>query len=55
MKKIDNIDLTQQYNLSIFTDFRYQWMKIIWLLSIVIDWLLRVMIKLILLNKSIDV
>ena len=29
MKKIDNIDLTQQYDLSIFTDFRYQSIKII--------------------------
>ena len=55
MKKIDNIDLTQQYDLSIFTDFRYQSIKIIWLLPIFIDWLLRVMITLILLNKSMDV
>ena len=37
--KIDNIDLTQQFSLSIFTeaDFRYQSMKITWLLSIFID------------------
>ena len=40
--KIDNIDLTQQFSLSIFTDFRYQSIKITWLLSIFIDWLLRV-------------
>ena len=40
--KIDNIDLTQQFSLSIFTDFRYQSIKIAWLLSIFIDWLLRV-------------
>ena len=26
--KIDNIDLTQQFSLSIFTDFRYQSIKI---------------------------
>ena len=39
--KIDNIDLTQQFSLSIFTDFRYQSIKITWLLSIFIDWLLR--------------
>ena len=32
--KIDNIDLTQQFNLSIFTDFRNQSIKITWLLSI---------------------
>ena len=30
--KIDNIDLTQQFSLSIFTDFRYQSIKITWLL-----------------------
>ena len=35
--KIDNIDLTQQFSLSIFTDFRYQSIKITWLLSIFID------------------
>ena len=35
--KIDNIDLTQQLSLSIFTDFRYQSIKITWLLSIFID------------------
>ena len=39
--KIDNIDLTQQSSLSIFTDFRYQSIKITWLLTIFIDWLLR--------------
>ena len=39
--KIDNIDLTQQFSLSIFTDFRYQSIKITWLLPIFIDWLLR--------------
>ena len=32
--KIDNIDLTQQFSLSIFTDFHCQSMKITWLLSI---------------------
>ena len=55
--EIDNVDLTQQYNLSIFTDFRYQLIKVILLLPIFVDWLLRVMIKLILLliNKSKDV
>ena len=40
--KIDDIDLTQQFSLSIFTDFRYQSIKITWLLPIFIDWLLRV-------------
>ena len=35
--KIDNIDLTQQFSLSIFTDFCYQSIKIIWLLLIFID------------------
>ena len=35
--KIDNIDLTQQFSLSIFTDFRYQSIKIAWLLSIFMD------------------
>ena len=39
--KIDNIDLTLQFSLSIFTDFRYQSMKITRLLTIFIDWLLR--------------
>ena len=32
--KIDNIDLTQQFSLSIFTHFCYQSVKITWLLSI---------------------
>ena len=32
--KTDNIDLTQQFSLSILTDFRYQSLKITWLLSI---------------------
>ena len=36
-RKIDNIDLTQQFGLSIFTDFRYQSIKITRLLSIFID------------------
>ena len=40
--KINNIDLTQQFSLTICTDFRYQTIKIIWLLSISIDCLLRV-------------
>ena len=35
--KIHNIDLTQQFSLSIFTDFRYQSIKITWLLSIFMD------------------
>ena len=35
--KIHNIDLTQQFSLSIFTDFRYQSIKIPWLLSIFMD------------------
>ena len=39
--KIDNVDLTQQFSLSIFTDFRYQSIKITWLLPILIYWLLR--------------
>ena len=47
--KIDNIDLTQQFSLSIFTDFRYQSIKITWLLPIYIDWLLRVEITMLLL------
>ena len=34
---IDNIDLTQQFGLSIFTDLHYQSIKITWLLSIFID------------------
>ena len=37
--KIDNIDLTQQFSASVFTDFRYQSIKITWLLPIFIDWL----------------
>ena len=37
--KIDNIDLTQQFSSSVFTDFRYQSIKITWLLPIFIDWL----------------
>ena len=41
-RKIDNIDLTQQFSLSISTDFRYQSIKITWLLSIFINWPLRV-------------
>ena len=43
--KIDNIDLTQQFSLSIFTDFRYQSIKITWLLPIFIDWLLRAVLN----------
>ena len=39
--QIDNIDLTQQFSLSIFTDFCYQSINITWLLLIFIDWLLR--------------
>ena len=35
--KIDNIDLTQQFSLSILIDFRYLSIKITWLLSIFID------------------
>ena len=36
--KIDNMDLTQQFSLSIFTDFRYQSIKITFrLLRIFID------------------
>ena len=35
--KIDNIDLTRQFSLSIFTNFRYQSLKITWLLPIFID------------------
>ena len=31
--KIDNIDLTQQFGSSIFTDFRYQSIKITWLIA----------------------
>ena len=34
--KTDNIDLTQQFSLSILTDFRYQSLKITWLLAIAI-------------------
>ena len=47
--KIDNIDLTQQFRLSIFTDFRYQSIKISWLLPIYIAWLLRVEVTMLLL------
>ena len=35
--KDDNIDLTQQFSISISTDFRYQSIKITWLISIFID------------------
>ena len=35
--KIDNVDLTRQFSLSIFTDFRYKSIKITWLLSIFND------------------
>ena len=35
--KINNIDLTQQSSLSIFTDFHYQSIKITWMLLIFID------------------
>ena len=35
--KIDNIDLIQQSSLSIFTNFRYQSIKITWMLLIFID------------------
>ena len=44
--KIDIVDLTQQFSLLIFTDFRYQSIKITWLLSIFIDWLLRAFLQL---------
>ena len=37
--KIVNIDLTQQFILSIFTDSSYQSIKITWLLPIFIYWL----------------
>ena len=37
--KIVNIDLTQQFILSIFTDSSNQSIKITWLLPIFIDWL----------------
>ena len=40
--KIDDIDLTQRFSLSIFTDFRYKTVKITWLLPIFIDSQLRV-------------
>ena len=45
--KINNIDLTQQFSLSIFTDFRCQSIKItelppIFIDTDFIDWLLRV-------------
>ena len=36
-RKIDNIDLTQPLSLPIFTDFRYQSIKITCLLPILID------------------
>ena len=39
LEKIDNIDLTQHFSLSIFTDFRYHSIKITWLLSIFIVWI----------------
>ena len=39
--KIGDINLTQQFNLSISTNFHYQSIKITWVLSIFIDWLLR--------------
>ena len=35
--KIDSTYLTQQFSFSIFTDFRYQSIKITWFLSIFID------------------
>ena len=35
--KIDNINLTQQFSLLIFNDFRYQLIKITWLLPIFSD------------------
>ena len=46
--KIDNIDLIQQYSLSIFTDVCYQSIKITWLLPflstlIFIHWLLQIL------------
>ena len=50
--KIDNIDLTQQSSLSIFTDFRYQSIKITWLLPIFIDWLLRALLILMMQNNT---
>ena len=34
---IKYIDLTQQFSLPVFTDFRYQSVKITWLLPIFID------------------
>ena len=40
--KIDDIDLTQRFSLSIFTDFCYKTIKITWFLPIFIDSLLRV-------------
>ena len=40
--KIDDIDLTQRFSLSIFTDFRYKTVKVTWLLPIFIDSQLRV-------------
>ena len=50
--KIDNMDLTQQFSLSIFTDFRYQSIKITWLLPIFIDWLLRALLILMMQNNT---
>ena len=35
--KIENIDLTEQFSLSIFTNFLYQSIKITWLLPIFIE------------------
>ena len=43
--KIDNIDLTKHFSLSIFTDFRFQSIKITWLLSIFFYCLLRVVVR----------
>ena len=43
--KVDNIDLTHQFSLSVLTDFRYQSIKITWLLPIFIDWLLRAVLN----------
>ena len=50
--KIDNIDWTQQFTLSIFADFCYQSIKITWLLPIFIDWLLRALIILMMQNTT---
>ena len=43
-RKIDNTDLIQQFSLSTFTDFRFQSIKITWLLPIFIDRLLWVIV-----------